>query len=53
MKTDLVLTRTTTLPLDTVCSRLTEVAQRHKFGVLATHNLREKMVRIMEETCRG
>lgn len=43
MKTDFVLTRSTTLPLETVCSRLIEVAQQHKFGVLATHNLREKM----------
>ena len=43
MKTDLVLTRSTTLPLETVCARLPEVATSHKFGVLATHNLREKM----------
>jgi uncharacterized protein (DUF302 family) len=43
MKNDLVITRTSTLPLETVCQRLTEVAVAHKFGVLATHNLREKM----------
>ncbi|WP_414663555.1 DUF302 domain-containing protein [Horticoccus sp. 23ND18S-11] len=43
MKTDFVLTRSTTQPLETVCTRLAEVSQRHKFGVLATHNLREKM----------
>jgi uncharacterized protein (DUF302 family) len=43
MPTDFVLTRSTTLPLETVCQRLVEVAPQHKFGVLATHNLREKM----------
>jgi uncharacterized protein (DUF302 family) len=43
MNTDLVITRSTALPLETVCQRLTEVAVSHKFGVLATHNLREKM----------
>jgi uncharacterized protein (DUF302 family) len=43
MPTDIVLTRSTTLPLETVCQRLPEVATSHKFGVLATHNLREKM----------
>jgi len=43
MKNDLILTRSSALPLDTVCQRLTEVAVAHKFGVLATHNLREKM----------
>lgn len=43
MKNDLVITRSSTLPLETVCQRLAEVATAHKFGVLATHNLREKM----------
>ena len=43
MKNDFVITRATALPLATVCSRLPEVATSHKFGVLATHNLREKM----------
>jgi len=43
MNTDLVLIRSTLLPLETVCQHLTEVATSHKFGVLATHNLREKM----------
>lgn len=43
MSNDLVLTRSSALPLETVCQRLVEVAPRHKFGVLATHNLREKM----------
>lgn len=44
MKTDFVLTRSTSASLESVCQRLPEVAQQHKFGVLATHNLREKMV---------
>ena len=44
MNNDFVITRSTTLPLETVCSRLPEIATSHKFGVLATHNLREKMV---------
>ena len=43
MKNDLVLIRSSALPLEKVCQRLTEVAVAHKFGVLATHNLREKM----------
>ena len=43
MPSELLITRSTTLPLETVCQRLTEVATSHKFGVLATHNLREKM----------
>jgi uncharacterized protein (DUF302 family) len=43
MPNDFVLTRSTSLPLATVCQRLVEVAPHHKFGVLATHNLREKM----------
>jgi uncharacterized protein (DUF302 family) len=43
MISDVVIIRSTSLPLETVCQRLAEVAQRHQFGVLATHNLREKM----------
>jgi uncharacterized protein (DUF302 family) len=43
MNTSLVLTRSTTLPLETACQRLITIAPQHKFGVLATHNLREKM----------
>jgi uncharacterized protein (DUF302 family) len=43
MAIDLLLTRSSALPLETVCQRLIEVAVSHKFGVLATHNLREKM----------
>lgn len=43
MATDLLITRSTPQPLETVCQRLPEIAQKHKFGVLGTHNLREKM----------
>lgn len=43
MSNDLLITRSTHLPLETVCQRLPEIATSHKFGVQATHNLREKM----------
>ena len=43
MPADFLITRTTALPLETVCQRLPEISASHKFGVLATHNLREKM----------
>lgn len=43
MSSELVVTRTTPDPLDAVCARLPEISQKHKFGVLGTHNLREKM----------
>ncbi|HEY8838053.1 MAG TPA: DUF302 domain-containing protein [Dehalococcoidia bacterium] len=43
MNTELIITRSTALPLESVCQRLTEVATSQKFGVLANHNLREKM----------
>lgn len=43
MPNDILMVKTTTQPLETVCLRLAEIAQKHKFGVLATHNLREKM----------
>jgi uncharacterized protein (DUF302 family) len=43
MANEILLTRSTTLPLETVCQRLPEVATSHKFGVLGVHNLREKM----------
>lgn len=44
MKTDFLIIRTSDLPLDMVCRRLGEVAQKHKFGVLGTHDLKEKMI---------
>ena len=43
MSNDILITRSTSLPLETVCQRLSEIATAHKFGVLAVHNLREKM----------
>jgi len=43
MPNPLLLTRSSTRSLESVCQRLIEVATSHKFGVLATHNLREKM----------
>ena len=43
MSTDLLITRSTPQSLESVCQRLPEIAQKHKFGVLGTHNLKEKM----------
>ena len=43
MANALLITRSTSAPLETVCTRLQEVSARHKFGVQAVHNLREKM----------
>lgn len=43
MTSPLLLTRSSTLSLETVCQRLPEVSAAHKFGVLGVHNLREKM----------
>jgi uncharacterized protein (DUF302 family) len=51
----MIITRTTTQPLETVCARLPEVSQQHKFGVLGTHNLKEKMAAkgvAFEHECR-
>jgi uncharacterized protein (DUF302 family) len=43
MTPEILITRSSALPLESVCQRLVEIATSHKFGVLATHNLREKM----------
>lgn len=43
MSNPLLILRSTSLPLETVCTRLQEVSATHKFGVQAVHNLREKM----------
>lgn len=43
MSNPILIIRSTPLPLEAVCQRLPEVATSHKFGVQATHNLREKM----------
>jgi uncharacterized protein (DUF302 family) len=44
MKSDILILKSTSAPLERVCQRLPDVAQKHKFGVLGTHNLKEKMV---------
>jgi uncharacterized protein (DUF302 family) len=43
MPNAMLITRSTPLSLETVCTRLPEVAMSHKFGVQAVHDLREKM----------
>ncbi len=43
MPNDLLIIRATSQPLETVCQRLPEVAQKHKFGVLGVHDLKQKM----------
>jgi len=43
MSDTLLIIRSTSASLETVCARLQEVSARHKFGVQAVHNLREKM----------
>lgn len=43
MSSALLILRSTTLPLEAVCLRLVEISTKHKFGVQAVHNLREKM----------
>ncbi len=43
MSNPLLIIRSTSLPLEAVCTRLQEVSAAHKFGVQAVHNLREKM----------
>lgn len=44
MKNDYLIKHATEDSLDDVCQRLPEIAQRHKFGVLGVHDLKEKMV---------
>ncbi|MBI2497878.1 MAG: DUF302 domain-containing protein [Opitutae bacterium] len=43
MSNQLLITRSTSLPLEAACTRLQEVSAVHQFGVQAVHNLREKM----------
>ncbi len=43
MSSNILITRSTALPLEVACARLVEISTKHKFGVLGTHNLREKM----------
>lgn len=44
MNNEILIIRTTGQSIDDVCRRLPEVAQQHKFGVLGTHDLKEKML---------
>lgn len=44
MSTDTLIIRHTSAPLETVCARLPDIAQKHQFGVLGMHNLKEKMM---------
>jgi len=43
MKSSKLIERTSSHPLEAICERLPEVAQKHKFGVLGTHDLKAKM----------
>lgn len=43
MNNEYLITRTSAHSLETVCQRLPEIAQQHKFGVLGTHDLKQKM----------
>lgn len=43
MNNEFLLTRSSSHDLETVCQRLPEIAQQHKFGVLGTHDLKQKM----------
>ena len=55
MKQDILITFTSSDPIDTIGSRLPEISQKHKFGVLGVHDLKEKMVSkgvAFERECR-
>jgi uncharacterized protein (DUF302 family) len=43
MPNEFLITTSTDQPIETVCQRLPEIAQRHKFGVLGVHDLKQKM----------
>lgn len=43
MPNQLLILKSTDRPLEQVCQLLPEVAQKHQFGVLGTHNLKQKM----------
>jgi uncharacterized protein (DUF302 family) len=43
MANELLIITSTDQPLEAVCQRLPEVAQKHNFGVLGTHDLRQKI----------
>jgi uncharacterized protein (DUF302 family) len=43
MNNDTLIVRYSNDSLDQVCARLPDIAQKHQFGVLGQHNLREKL----------
>jgi uncharacterized protein (DUF302 family) len=43
MQDEFLILTSTGEPLESVCQRLPDIAQKHKFGVLGTHDLRQKM----------
>lgn len=43
MPQDILITTSTADPLEAVCQRLPDIAQKHKFGVLGVHDLKQKM----------
>jgi uncharacterized protein (DUF302 family) len=55
MKDENLIKRTTASDFEAVCQRLPAVAERHKFGVLGLHDLKEKMASkgvAFEQECR-
>jgi uncharacterized protein (DUF302 family) len=55
MNNDILIVKSSAASLEAICQRLPDVAQKHKFGVLGTHNLKEKMLRKgvpFERECR-
>ncbi len=43
MSDRLLIIKSTNQPLEAVCQRVSEVAQKHSFGVLGTHDLKQKI----------
>ena len=43
MENKLLILKSSAQSLESVCQRLPEIAQKHKFGVLGMHDLRQKM----------
>lgn len=55
MKNDYLIKRTTTTAIDEVCQRIPPAAQKYKFGVIGTHDLKEKMTSkgvLFDRECR-
>lgn len=43
MTDQFLIVRTSDRPLEEICQRLPDIAQKHSFGVLGVHDLRQKM----------